>query len=201
MTENPNGLSWFAPGQGFADDTETSAYVWNQLMLNEMRQRITNEEFVDALIYKVSSYEYYDMLERQERELLSLADKPQTLYATKQRHDTEIRDWKLAHPLFDQLLQNANGRTQRQTTINDIRTIINSDAVESPYFDAIGDLHRAYEVYTISRSRITGQSSAEIQKRNAFDLEFQRFGEEWALMNPDIEMLWKSVYEPESGIR
>ena len=201
MTEHPNGLSWFAPGQGFANDTETSAYVWNQLMYNGLRQRITNEEFNDALIYKVSSYEYYDMLERHERELLSVADKPQTLYATKQRHDAEISDWKLAHPLFDQLLQNANGRTQRQTTINDIRTIINSDAVESPYFDAIGDLHRAYEVYTISRSRITGQSSAEIQKRNAFDREFQRFGEEWALMNPDIEMLWKSVYEPESGIR
>jgi len=202
LTEYPDGVSWFVPNQGYNNDIETSAYVWNQIMRNGLRERIDSDEFYEALIFKTDAYEYYDMLDRHEKELLAAIGRDNKQAGLVLEHQQEIKDFKITHPLFTEMLEQSNGRTSRQRTITDIRELVNmTDPIESEYFGAIYSLSKEFDIYEFSRSRITGNSSRSAQERQALDDRFEAFGEEWALMNPDIEMLWKSIYKPESSIR
>ena len=217
----PNGYAWFVPGRGWDDsdpDAQFSQTAFTEQMINEVRRwQVTVEpestkfdtipgmnRFVESLLFKSQSTEYFNQIEQFDNSILQAGG--QSTPAGKQIAQDKARfvdEYELLHPVFADLKNSQRGRQQRQATIKDIQKIItsNPEDVNSPYFDAITALHTSYMTYKQGLD-VLNQSNSQYNRtlKAEWKLEWEEYGRQWMIVNPDVSMLWVTVYEPESSL-
>ena len=202
VTNYGNGAAWFIPGQGFTGTNTYDEYAYSQQFAHKLRERLAPDEFLNAVIFKISARPYFEMKDYYETRIAAVGSDTPEGNQLQFEYDYERNQFMAANPLFSKLLNESNNTPQRQKTIDEIRIITDlPDTFDSPYFEAIKQLSTQYDVYTAARAEWgASRSRYSRMQQEALDTVWADFGERWAIMNPDIEMLWRAVYEPESGL-
>jgi hypothetical protein len=202
VTNYGNGAAWFIPGQGFTGTNTYDEYAYSQQFAHKLRERLAPDEFLNAVIFKISARPYFEMKDYYETRIAAVGSDTPEGNQLQFEYDYERNQFMAANPLFSKLLNESNNTPQRQQTIDEIRIITDlPDTFDSPYFEPIKQLSTQYDVYTAARAEWgASRSRYSRMQQEALDTVWADFGERWAIMNPDIEMLWRAVYEPESGL-
>ena len=220
VSEYPNGYAWFVPGRGFDNDTPEGAFsqmFFNEQMQNEIRRYLISESpqsatadvipgmnrFLESVIFKSQAAEYYAQVDAFDNQIELYSANPAIKKSLEEQKQTFIDIYEAEHPIFADLKNNQTGSQQRQATIKDITRILANpnEMLDSPYADAIRQLHENYEIYKIEMSRLSASNSNYFKaQRTNLKEQWQNLGDYWALVNPDIAMLWTTVYEPESNL-
>lgn len=220
VSKYPNGYAWFVPGRGFDNDTpegKFSQFFFNEQMENEVRRYLIDESpqsakldaipgmnrFLEAVIFKGQAAEYFATIDYYDNAIEMAGSSTTQGKQLQEQKSAYIDLYEVQHPVFADLKNSQNGRQQRQETIRDItRILANPDEMlDSPYSQPIRELHENFEIYKIELARLSDSNTTYFRTQRAnWKEQWKNIGDYWALVNPDIAMLWTTVYEPESNL-
>jgi len=197
--EYPNGMSWFVPDQGYDPNNVSSSYAFGRQFTNELRKRRSPREFIDAVIYRIDAQQYFELIDERDARLKAVKGNEAAHERLKFEYEEQIDYFLTTHPLFARMLSE-NGAEQRQNTIDQIRILRNLPDIDSPYQQQIKYLADEWDKYYTLRKQMSQNGSAQSRYMiDALDVAWHQIGDAWAIMNPEISMLWVSIYKPESG--
>jgi len=220
VSKAPNGYAWFVPGRGFDNDTpegQFSQFFFNEQMQNEVRRYLIDQSpqsakfdaipgmnrFLEAVIFKSQAAEYFATVDTYDNAIAQAGSSTTQGKRLQEQKQAWIKLYETQHPVFADLKNSQNGQQQREETIGDITKILANpnEMLDSPYSEAIRQLHENYEIYKIEMSRLSSSNSTYFRtQRDNLRKQWKNIGDMWALVNPDIAMLWVTVYEPESNL-
>ena len=196
----PYGFSWIVPPTKATDKTER--YAWGQQFQSELRRRRVPEDVLNAIIFNEAAQVYFTFDDERERVLMNEDLTEDQVKRVNEMYDTAKQAFRAANPAFSDMLQNSDPRVRRQNTIDQIRSLVADPlAPQTETMPAIRKLSETFDVYTAAR-RVLSQSRSQrainqlTALKDAYENEVGRI----VLLYPELELLWLSVYKPESSL-
>jgi hypothetical protein len=194
---------WLMPSPP-RDPNMTSAYIFDQQVLNNLRESRTPDEFIDELKFKEASGMYFEQkrLYEEAADRAEIAGDTARAQALKDAWTQWAATWKSAHPVFDRMLSSTDNKVRRRETLRQMRTIVNDPLAPAsdklgPMSNLISEWDRYQALLADYRQDGTygGRASVEELKSN-----WSRFLDYFTGQYPELRSFVVSIMRPESDL-
>lgn len=196
----PYAFSWIVPRPSSNETVES--YAWGKQFTTDLRRRRAPDEVLAAIRFNEASQVYFKFDDERERILLNPNLTDEQVREINEYFDSAKIAFRAANPAFSDMLQNSDPRVRRQNTIDQIRDLVADPlAPESDVMPGIRKMSELHDLYTAAR-RTLAQSRSQRAINNLTmlkDMHESNIGE-LLLLYPELELLWLSVYKPESSL-
>ena len=202
MNQYPMAAAWLLPQPDPAADEVFDEYAYTQQAITGLRTRRTPREFMDALMYKEGSLEYFEAREQHERLLAEAADNPMRRNQLEDIWQTFKARHEAMHPIFAMQLGEGEARVRRQQVIDQLRTATQDPATpDVRQLAPMRDMIESYDFYKVQLSQMSESRSAEdVARVQRFKQRYEDLVGAYILDHPELEPLWLSVLRPEASL-
>ena len=201
MTSVPFAGPWLLPPQGTDERTQ---YAYDQQTINDLRIRQTPEDFLNALKFKEGATPYFNARKTMQRALAQaeIAGDEAQARSIREQWDLWATTWKASHPVFAEQLESGAGRQRRQTTISEMRRVVNDpSAPDSVNLVGLRNMMSSFDNYTtLQRVYSTDRSREGRVRLESMKVSFEQFMDDYVEGNSVLQAFWTSVLRPESNL-
>lgn len=194
--------AWLLPVADESD--ERTQYAYDSEVIAGLRERKTPDEFLREIKFREGANIYFksrkDYLDEYER--LRANGNDRAARVLKDRYNVWAQIYLKTHPVFEEELTSQNARDRRQSTITEMRLLLNDPEVpKAKHFDALKTLMDSFDSYTVELSRLAlDRSSVGRARTEVFKKRFDGWVTTFVAANPQVNTFWLTVLRPETGL-